>query len=501
MSCGIAVFDVENSSIKFLRESAINFANGCLYFAGKVCSRQEVEAYSSSVNGHLNTYPENIVNKLDSCKSSDEIVNVLDGLIGGWAVICYRKKKDLQKLIVGRDAFGRKSLLWKRMDEKICFSDFACTEKYIWHDVPSGSITVFDLCCKKNSSAFYIFEISRTWTEQFGIMNITQRKSASNRLTLTYEVPLTKLCISTVAETMLERLKEAVERTLSDLNHSLERILLSFSGGVDSLLIAHVMAHCIQSNVLFDLANVAFDKEKEYDRAPDRQQSLKAFKFLRSCYPGRFKRLILVNVDMDELEFCRKKYIAKAVAPAYTVLDDSVGCVVWFAARGEGVLFSDKKELVYGKSEAKIVIAGSGADELFGGYMRHRTTYLKSGRKAVLEELHKELKNIGERNLGRDDRVVSSFDKDLRSPFLDDLFVEWVASLPLEYKTDFDQPRGIGEKRLIREALRLLGTPEVLCTAPKRAMQFGSRIAKLESRNEKGSDFCSRFLESKCKYN
>lgn len=42
-----------------------------------------------------------------------------------------------------------------------------------------------------------------------------------------------------------------------------------------------------------------------------------------------------------------------------------------------------------------------------------------------------------------------------RSPFLDDLFVEWVTSLPLECRTDFTQPRGVGEKWLIREALKV----------------------------------------------
>lgn len=66
------------------------------------------------------------------------------------------------------------------------------------------------------------------------------------------------------------------------------------------------------------------------------------------------------------------------------------------------------------RSEARIVIVGSGADELFGGYMRHRTTYLKRGRNAVVEELREELRRIGERNLGRDDRVVASLGKDLK---------------------------------------------------------------------------------------
>lgn len=76
--------------------------------------------------------------------------------------------------------------------------------------------------------------------------------------------------------------------------------------------------------------------------------------------------------------------------------------------------FSSLIEVFCFRSEAKIVVVGSGADELFGGYMRHRTTYLRKGRNAVVEELRKELKRIGERNLGRDDRVVSSLGKDLR---------------------------------------------------------------------------------------
>lgn len=66
------------------------------------------------------------------------------------------------------------------------------------------------------------------------------------------------------------------------------------------------------------------------------------------------------------------------------------------------------------RSEARIVVVGSGADEIFGGYMRHRTTYLREGREAVLNELYEELQRIGERNLGRDDRVASSLGKSLR---------------------------------------------------------------------------------------
>lgn len=89
---------------------------------------------------------------------------------------------------------------------------------------------------------------------------------------------------------------------------------------------------------------------KKYDGAPDRLQSKEAFKYLKSCYPELSLRLLLVNVDVNELVYCRKKYISSAVAPACSVLDDSIGCVQWFAARGEGLLFEDEeKPLVHEK--------------------------------------------------------------------------------------------------------------------------------------------------------
>ena len=61
-------------------------------------------------------------------------------------------------------------------------------------------------------------------------------------------------------------------------------------------------------------------------------------------------------------------------------------------------------------------------------------------------------------------------------------------------QVDLSLPRGIGEKRLLREAAVLLGC-RTASKLPKRAIQFGSRIAKLSGSSggrESGSDKCSR---------
>ncbi|EJD75112.1 asparagine synthetase domain-containing protein 1 [Loa loa] len=491
LSSGIAVIDLESSKVMFPQGDAIKCEKGHLLLIGKPYFRAEACLPPNSVSCDGSKA---LVDKLNACQLIGEIINVLDDMIGSWAVIYYRE--DFKKVLLGRDIFGRKSLLWKRVDTKFYFSIFVCDRQRSWYDVPSGTVTVLDLCNKGNTTIFHVFEASGPWVEQFNTLCLVERKLVSERFIPSHELGFKNVNREDMAKIMLKQLKEAVHRTVSNLDVFTKSISLSFSGGVDSLLIAHLMAHCMPQNVIFDLVNVAFDKGENYDGAPDRPQSKKAFKYLKSCYPELSLRLLLVNVDLNELVYCRKKFISSAVAPACCVLDDSIGCVQWFAARGEGLLFEDEeKPFVPTKSEAGVVFVGSGADELFGGYMRHRTTYLKKGRNAVVEELRKELSRIGERNLGRDDRVVSSLGKDLKSPFLDDLFVEWVNSLPLECKTDFTQPRGIGEKWLVRDALKILGTPQSLCLTPKRAMQFGTRIAKLENRGERGNDICLRLLE------
>ena len=113
----------------------------------------------------------------------------------------------------------------------------------------------------------------------------------------------------------------------------------------------------------------------------------------------------------------------------------------------------------------RVVFAGQGADELFGGYARHRTVQDLAGacRRDVLD--------LWRRDTLRDDLVASGCGIALRTPFLDKGVVRFAIALP-----DPLLRNGDVNKLVLRQAASLLGLPEELALRPKRAAQYGSRL-------------------------
>uniref|UniRef100_A0A7N0T0S1 Asparagine synthetase domain-containing protein n=1 Tax=Kalanchoe fedtschenkoi TaxID=63787 RepID=A0A7N0T0S1_KALFE len=96
-------------------------------------------------------------------------------------------------------------------------------------------------------------------------------------------------------------------------------------------------------------------------------------------------------------------------------------------------------------------------------------------------------KEIWKRNLGRDDRCIADNGKEARFPFLDEDVIRTLLDLPLWVVADLNKPSGVGDKSILREVARLLGIKHA-ATFPKRAIQFGSRIARESNRTNFGSN-------------
>lgn len=205
---------------------------------------------------------------------------------------------------------------------------------------------------------------------------------------------------------------------------------------------------------------------------------------------------------MEELQEARSSRVSHLLHPLNTVLDDSVGCAIWwvslikpcpqcnhrFAARGQG--HHDGSQEQY-SSPARLLVLGMGIDEQLGGYSRHRAAFAREGHEGLAGEIKMELLRISERNLGRDDRIVSDHGVAGRFPFLDEDFVNFLIGLELSLKCDFQLGRGLGEKLVLRLAAHSLGLVRT-AREPKRAVQFGCRIAKMENRKEKAHQLAVR---------
>lgn len=129
------------------------------------------------------------------------------------------------------------------------------------------------------------------------------------------------------------------------------------------------------------------------------------------------------------------------------------------------------------------MLIGSGADELFGGYTRHRNAFVRQYggvESTPFERLENELEfdfsRLPSRNLARDDRVIGDHGVTARSPYLEERFVHFVRSLKPYQKCYHALEQGVGDKLLLRLCGFRLGLRGAT-SLKKRAMQFGSRVA------------------------
>lgn len=270
-----------------------------------------------------------------------------------------------------------------------------------------------------------------------------------------------------------------------------------FSGGVDSMVIAALAdRHCPPDQPI-DLLTVCFDG----GCSPDRVAAIDGVAELRIACPDRLWRLIFVDAKLTDVDKITP-HLTATIYPSDTIMDLNIGAAIWLAAKGEGWIEigdvksrtdSDDAQRMNYHSKARVLLLGQGADEQCAGYGRHRSVFRKGeeesiggGWGALSAEMRLDVKRLWVRNLGRDDRLVADHGREARFPYLDEGVMMRLLNTPLSAIADLRKPQGVGDKMLIRGVAERLSLPRA-AQRIKRAIQFGTRIARESNRREFGS--------------
>ena len=243
-----------------------------------------------------------------------------------------------------------------------------------------------------------------------------------------------------------EKLKERFLKGVGVMSQGSQKAAVLFSGGVDSTLVAAALKH-LGKEVTLITVGLEGSHDLQESRNVARELGLK---------------LKLRPIEKKEVE----PYALKTtrLLGFYDSLQVPIGLP-------ELVALEEAKRLGF-----KSVFVGQGSDEIFAGYSSFKKVYKEKGADGVQEETWFALTNSWQRNFYRDEILAASQGIELKLPFLYRPFVRQAMALhPSEkIKSADDEVR----KHAVRELAMELGVPKELAMRRKKAIQYGSGVAK-----------------------
>jgi asparagine synthase (glutamine-hydrolysing) len=241
-----------------------------------------------------------------------------------------------------------------------------------------------------------------------------------------------------------QRLRALVEESIKRRTHDVKEVAVAFSGGLDSSLVAFLAS---KLGLKVNLLHVSMENESETEEAIAVSEALnlplQVCLFKDSDVEKTLPRVVALIEEADPIKI-------------------SVGVPFYWTAEKAA------------EAGLRVVLAGQGADELFGGYQRYVNEYCKDGSERVLRTMFNDVVNIHKSNLERDLKITSYHDIELRLPFASFDIAEFAVSLPVECKIE---PRPDTLRKLVLRRVALnAGMPSSVVDKPKKAVQYSTGI-------------------------
>jgi asparagine synthase (glutamine-hydrolysing) len=323
---------------------------------------------------------------------------------------------ERERIIAGRDTVGVQPLYY---GENKCFAALASNRKALW--------TLVD----------------EAWSFPPGHLAFVTREGFQFKpvKTLVYSEPK-PVTMEKAAETLQKMLEYSVRSRISGA----KEVAVAFSGGLDSSIVAFLAKKC---QVGVHLIHVSLENQPETEEAK--------------------KAAEVLNLPL-QVHLFREGDVEKVVSKVVELIEEadpvqaSIGVPFYWAAEKTA------------ESGFKVLLAGQGADELFGGYQRYVTAYLSQGAEKVRRGMFDDVVRIHESNLERDMKICDFHDVELRLPFGAYQIVEFAIALPIELK--IEKRADSLRKLVLRKVAENMGLPTSITEKPKKAVQYSTGINK-----------------------
>jgi asparagine synthase (glutamine-hydrolysing) len=260
--------------------------------------------------------------------------------------------------------------------------------------------------------------------------------------TLAYSEPKPATMRSSV-----RKLHVLLRRSILERVSGLKEVALAFSGGLDSSVVANLAK---DAGAKVHLIHVSLANQPETEHAIKVANELKlpihtqlhSEKGLEEILP---KVLWLIE-ESDPVK-------ASIGIPMY-----------WTAEKAAELNF-------------KVMLAGQGADELFGGYKRHLDAYLKYGTIRAHRVIFQDIAKMSRANCERDLKICNYHGVDLRLPFASYEIARFAIDLPVELK--MERSASTSRKLVLRQLAKDLGLAEFIAERPKKAIQYTTGVSRV----------------------